>query len=287
MNYNALIENRKSVREFRQESVPVEELTALRSYYLKECQKLLPELETELTILGKDDQEALEGTAGYQEFLVGAPNYLVLQSKEHPHGVENAGYIMEDLVLKLTDMGYASCWLSFEDGEQVRQALHLGSPEPVVAMVAFGYGVKTAKKLRLNIKSMSNVDVAAQRQYYNHKKDVSELAFVEELGRMEGLEELMGFYDDMLWQSFHAVSQAPSYLNRQPYAFVLRGRDLILVRMADTYTDPLSAKLDLGIAMLHFGVVAAQWVGRVQWDLDVASDLPLPEGCSVAAVYRM
>lgn len=26
---------------------------------------------------------------------------------------------------------------------------------------------------------------------------------------------MLGFYDDMLWQAFYAVSLAPSYLNRQ------------------------------------------------------------------------
>ena len=287
MNYNALIENRKSVREFRGEPVPAGILTDLRTYYQTGCQRLLPELETELTILGADAQQALEGAAGYQDFLVGAPNYLVLQSKAHPHAVENAGYMLEDLVLKLQDLGLDSCWVSFADGEKVRDALHLAEAEPVVGILAFGYGKKTAKKLRVNILSMSKVDVAAQRQYYSHKKDINEIAFVDEVGKTEGLEELMGFYDDMLWQSFYAAAQAPSYLNRQPYSFVLRGKDLVLVRMADAYTDDVSAKLNLGIVMLHFGMVAGQWVGKVKWDLDAASDLKLREGCSVAAVYHM
>ena len=34
-----------------------------------------------------------------------------------------------------------------------------------------------------------------------------------------GLDEMMDFYDDMLWQSFYAASLSPSYLNRQPYGF--------------------------------------------------------------------
>ncbi len=37
-----------------------------------------------------------------------------------------------------------------------------------------------------------------------------------------GLDEMMDFYDDMLWQSFYAAPLSPSYLNRQPYGFLVQ-----------------------------------------------------------------
>ncbi len=37
--------------------------------------------------------------------------------------------------------------------------------------MAFGYGEKTAKKLRMNIQSMSQIDVQAEQQYYAPKKE--------------------------------------------------------------------------------------------------------------------
>ena len=288
MNYSVMIENRKSVRAFRKTLVPVDVQKQIRTYYEKECLRLVPEIRTELMILDTDAREALEGAAGYRDFLIGAPHYLVLLSARHPHAAENAGYMMEDLVLKLTELGLDSCWVSFSDEKKVRQALDLlvDDLEPA-AIVAFGYGERTRKKLRLNIQSMSQIDAEAKHHYFSPKKDVSELVSVQELGNHDGLDEILGFYEDMLWNSFYAASLSPSYLNRQPYAFVLRDHALVLVRLADDQTDEANARLNLGIVMLHFSAVASQWVGKVGWDLDPALEMKLPEGCTVAAVHKM
>ena len=79
---------------------------------------------------------------------------------------------------------------------------------------------------------------------------------------------MLGFYDDMLWQAFYAVSLAPSYLNRQPYGFLVRDHEIIFVQISDPYTDGTDAGLDAGIALLHFAAVAAQLLGKGRWELD-------------------
>ena len=287
MNYAALIENRKSVREFRNKEVPASVSAELRTYYEKSCRRLVPDLATELVILGTDARNALEGSAGYEDFLIGAPRYMVLLTADHPQAVQNAGYMMEDLILKLTDLELDSCWITFGDAEKIKTALGLQSPMKVAAIAAFGYGVKTAKKMRFNILSMSNVDMTAKRGYYAPKKDITDLVSLETLDCTRGLDEVIGFYDDMLWQSFYAASKSPSYLNRQPYGFLIKGQDLLLVKLPDPYTDAVSADLNLGVVMLHFGAVAEQWVGKINWDLNPQVAADLPEGCSVAAVYHM
>ena len=287
MNYTALIENRKSVREFRSKAVSAALLDEIRAYYEKDCQRLVPEIGTELRILGTEAREALEGSAGYEDFLIGAPCYLVLLSEKHELAVENAGYMMEDLVLKLEDLDLAACWITFHDAKKVSAALNLPENLEVAAIAAFGYGQRAAKRIRLNILNMSNVDIKAKRGYFSPKKDVGEMVFVDKIGNVQGLEDRMGFYEDMLWQAFYAVAQTPSYLNRQPYAFVMKDQDVILVSMPDQYTDDTSRKLNLGIAMLHFGAVAGQWVGKVKWDFAAKDLLELPEGAEIAAVYHM
>ena len=55
-------------------------------------------------VLDKDAQPALESSAGYNQFLIGAPHYLLLMSAPHSYAAINAGYMMEDLVLKLTEL---------------------------------------------------------------------------------------------------------------------------------------------------------------------------------------
>ena len=287
MNYSAMIQNRKSVRAFRGKEVPNEALAQLRTYYEKTCPRLVPEIATELIVLDKDAQPALESSAGYQQFLIGAPHYLMLLSAPHIHAEENAGYMMEELVLKLTELDIDSCWLTFTDSARIKAALGLTTPLEVAAIVAFGYGEKTQKKLRLNILNMSTVDVTVERQYFAPKKGIRELVNVDTWGNKEGLGEMMDFYDDMLWQAFYAASHAPSYLNRQPYGFLVRDHEIIFVQISDPYTDGTDAGLDAGIALLHFAAVAAQLLGKGRWELDPEGVEGIPESGRALARYWM
>ena len=288
MNYSAMIQNRKSVRAFRGKEVPNEALAQLRTYYEKTCPRLVPEIATELIVLDKDAQPALESSAGYQQFLIGAPHYLLLMSARHIHAGVNAGYMMEDLVLKLTELDIDTCWLTFTDGAAVSSALGISPFMEVAAIAAFGYGEKVRRELQLNVISMSNVDIAVKRHYYDPKKSIQDMVYYESWGSKEGLDEHMGFYGDILWDSFYAASQSPSYLNRQPYGFLIRGHEIMQVSVPDEHTDEYDGQLNLGIALLHFGAVAAQWVGSVQWQLDgLPADVELPEGHAIAALCRI
>ena len=277
MNYAALIQNRKSVRAFREKQVPFQTLEQLKGYYRDGVQRLIPEIGTELYFFGTDAREALEGAAGYHKFLVGAPQYLVLLTENHPQAGLNAGFVMEDLILKLTDLQLDSCWVTFTDSEQVKESLGIESDLQVAAIAAFGYGEKTTRRLRLNIKSMSNIDIIAKRQYFEPKVSVRELVHREQWGSREGLEDAIGFYDDMLWEAFYAASLAPSYLNRQAYGFLLKPGFVTLVSKPDEYNTPIDSDLSLGIVLHHFTAVARDWAGNLRWRFD-PEGVDLPEG---------
>ena len=286
MNYAALIQNRKSVREFRDKVVPFSVLEQLKSYYRSSVRRLIPGIETQLYFLGTDAREALEGAAGYHQFLVGAPQYLVLLSEEHPHAYLNAGFVMEDLILKLTDLDLSSCWVTFTDSEQVKEALGIDSELVVAAIAAFGYGVKTTRRLRLNIKSMSNIDIIAKRHYFEPKRSVGDLVHKGTWDSRDGLEDAIGFYDDMLWESFYAASLSPSYLNRQAYGFLLEPGSVTLVSTPDAYNTPIDGDLSLGIVLHHFTVVSENWAGKLSWRFD-PEGAALPEGHKAVAAVSL
>ncbi len=252
MNYAALIQNRKSTREFTGEHVSPRVMGDIERYFQEKSMRLLPQLETRLLTFGTESREALEGAAGYESFLVGAPAYMVLLSAEHERSGENAGFIMEDLILKLADMGLDSCWLTFTEGERVKEALEIVSTLQVAAVVAFGYGVKTTRRLRVNIRSMSNVDVQAKRRYHEPKRSVYELA----------------------------------YLNRQAYGFVLHDGGVTLVRKSDAYTPDIDARLSLGAVLQHFTAVASRWAGELRWSFENPL-LALPEGHEAVATAKV
>lgn len=283
MNYSTLIQSRKSVREFAGKAVPASALAEIKAYYETSCKRLVPELKTELLVFGDTAREALEGAAGYNQFLVGAPQYLVLLTEGGALSGLNAGFVMEDLVLKLTDMDCGTCWLTFTDSGRVKEALKIASPLEVGAIVAFGYGVKAKRRLRINILSMSNVDISAKRHYFEPKRSVSDMVFLDTWGNGEGVDEHIGFYDDMLWEAFYAASLSPSYLNRQAYGFVLHDGKVVLVRRPDEYNTKIDGDLSLGVVLLHFTGAAEQWAGKIRWQLGADGSLELPEGYEAVA----
>ena len=288
MDYRALIQNRKSVREFTEKPVFFGDLDKVRAYYNQSVRRLMPEIRTELRIFGTDARAALEGAAGYHQFLVGAPQYMVLLSDRHPYMHLNAGYIMEDLILKLTEMDLNTCWLTFADSEDIKKALNIDSAMEVAAIAAFGYGAKTTKRLRLNMRSMSDVDIVAKHRYVEQKRSVYDMAFMETWGNTHKLDDHIGFFDEMLWESLYAATLAPSYLNRQAYGFLLDQGQIHLVRRPDSYTTKIDGELSLGIVLLHFTAVAENWAGKLNWKFGAdAGNAELPEGHELIATCAL
>ena len=272
MNYSALIQNRRSYREFTDKQVPMNLVLEMKDYYENSVHRLVPDLKTQLHYYDTAARNALEGAAGYNQFLVGAPQYLVLLTDDHPLAYINAGYMMQDLLLKLGDLGLDSCWLTFTDSEQIKDALGIDSEMQVAAVAAFGYGKKAVRRLRLNFRSMSDVDVVAKHRYMEPKRSVNDLAYVETWGSNNDLDRYIGFFDDMLWESLYAASLAPSYLNRQAYGFLLHDGCVSLVERPDRYNVPIDKDLSLGIVLLHFSAVAENWSGKLNWDFDASAE---------------
>jgi len=288
MNYSVLIQNRKTFREFSDKKVSLSSLKNIRKYYRNSARRLIPEIKTQLYIFSSEAQAALEGSAGYSQFLIGAPQYMVLLSQNHPLTYINAGYMMEDMVLKLVDMGMDSAYLTFTDSSRIKSALNIDSELDVAAIVAFGYGLKSEKRMQMNVLSMSNIDISAKRQYMEPKNSIYDLAFLGTWGNIHRLDEYIGFYDDMLWESLYAVTLAPSYLNRQAYGMLFRDGSVSLISKPDEFNTPIDGDLSLGIALLHFTAVAEDRGAKLHWQFDNDSDaFNLPAGHRVVSTSSL
>ena len=170
----------------------------------------------------------------------------------------------------------------------MKSALGIDSDLDVAAIVAFGHGKKTARRLRLNIYTMSNVDVHAAHRYMEPKRKIREMAFLDTWGNTEKLDDYIGFFDDILWEALYAASLSPSYLNRQAYGFLLHDGRITLVSRPDAYNRKIDGDLSLGIVLHHFSVVAENWAGRPVWQFGKEAPQPeLPKGHTVVASCRM
>ena len=75
-----------------------------------------------------------QGNAGYEGLTFEAPAYLLLLSEVKPGYLENAGYMNEDMILHMTDLGRDSCWLTVDDDPALRAALKIGDGKKVASV---------------------------------------------------------------------------------------------------------------------------------------------------------
>ena len=149
MKYMTKIEKRKSIREFRKKDLEEDKLGKIMESF-SHLHRLVPHIDVELVIRTGDTKIRLEGVAGYRGKSFMAPAYLIFLSDVGDHYVENAGYMVEDLCLTLTEMGIGHCWLTVGDSEAVKKAAMIESDKEVLAVIACGYGVEEKKKKRLD-----------------------------------------------------------------------------------------------------------------------------------------
>ena len=206
---------------------------------------------------------------------------MVLLSESHENALINAGYITEDLSLMLNESGMGCCFVTFTDSDAVKKALDITSEKEVAAILAFGYGERLRKKIHFNVLTMSKVSAREKQQYFSPKKGVFDLVSLDRYGNSEGVSEKIDFFGDSLWEPLLAASNSPSYMNRQPYAFVIKGNEIVLVRLPDEYTGDIDARLNVGVVMQHFTAVARHCRGGVEWALETEEISGLPEGAEV------
>lgn len=256
MDYFELTKTRKSIREFKDLPVSEKQIAEIEAYF-KECRYLAPEIAVELEVICHGAEEYLKDGAGYQGLSFEAPCYLLLLSQAEKAYIENAGYINESLMLKVTSMGLDSCWLTVNDGEAIKEAMKLHTDRQVVTAMAIGYGYKERPTLRAHIKTPSNVEFITREGHVAPKISLSELVFEQEWNKIADLSEER--IDTGLRKALQAASFAPAFLNRQSYRFIMDGGVLVLVKILDSLTGELDALLNCGAVMFNFAAVLSQY----------------------------
>ncbi len=288
MNFETLIEERQSLRKFKNKELSEAQLTELSDFFAG-IDELVPGLNPKLEICTGDAKIRLEGIAGYQGYCFGAPAYLVLLSDEGEHALENAGYIGEQLCLKLTEMNLGSCWLTVMEPSAVRRALLLNTDQTVVAVIACGQAVSEKDVTRLDIKTMADVKVESRPGHIAPKISLEELVYDGSWGKTLVWDSEQ--VDPMLEKALYAASLAPSFLNRQGYRYLMNGSDLILFELDDPMATPEDKKLNLGATMFNFRVVYSNYnhtSGNWKFELpEIPASANVPENCTPIAVYKM
>lgn len=285
MKYMEKIEKRKSIREFRGKELEAGTIREIEEKF-SGLHRLIPYIPVELAVRTGDVKQRLEGVAGYRGNSFMAPAYLIVLSGKDDNYMENAGYITEDLCLTLTEMGISHCWLTVENSDAVKKAALIDSDKEAVTVIACGYGKREKMKKRLDILNPSNVLFRKREGHVAPKIAQEELVYQSRWGNPVDWDQ--GGMDPLMDQAFYAASLAPSFLNRQPYRYLLKDRLVILCVKREEMTLDQDTFLDLGATMMNFDAIASQqddvdWVMGAPAGID---GLGIPEEYEIAAYYE-
>ena len=286
MNYEALIEERQSLRSFEQREVPAAVLREVQTYF-GESARILPELAVELHFAAGIGA-GLEGIAGYGGNAFHAPLYLLVLSEAKEGWLENAGFVGEQLLLKLTELGISACWLTLTDEAATKRALAIESDKKAAVLLAVGYARAERDETRLDIDTPAAVKVERRAGHIAPKIAEQALFYEEKFGQEANFVEDQ--FDPALDKALYAASLAPSFHNRQVYRYLQAGRDLYLLDGRDVKTTEEDRHLNLGAPMANFWLVYSGYNTAVsRWELGgkASAEMQLPPEYRVAAKLRL
>jgi nitroreductase len=220
-------------------------------------------------------------------FLFGsAPHFIIATSEEKPLFMLNMGFRMEQMILFATQQGLGTCWIGgmFTE-ERIGDFLGLNKGERVIVLTPLGYP-DTSFYGRV---AHDVIELGAMN--FGRRKPLSQIAFGAEWGSPLETE------DKELLEALECARLAPSWVNSQPWRFVVSGKEIIAAADArGRYTSIRDGKhyyrLDAGIAMSHFFLAAKEMGWSGSWQVtgfvssQVAKAHAIPCDYEVLGIYR-
>lgn len=264
MKYKEIISEIKSVRLYKKEEVDPNLLKELKQYY-EHGKRLIDNIESEVIIKQRNEVfKQLKDSAGYNKRMIEAPNYLIFLSEDKDHYLENAGYRVQDIMLKAWSLGIASCWISFKDGEDIKNKLGIKSDKKLAALIALGYEDAHNKVLYDNVSEYnpSKATVKIVEDNTTERLGIRDLVFMKEWGEKADPDELVNYG---LLEGFFYGILAPSYKNRQPWRFIVDKGTVVLALKKDIYVTEYEEKIDTAVIMLYFDAIIESTLYDITW----------------------
>lgn len=225
------IKKRCSVRKYLQDPINDDVLSEIKDIITNQ-KPLFNDLKYKIDIVydGQSFRNVLGGIIeSYGKIY--APHYLVASCELKENTYENIGYLLEYVVLKLTEMNIGTCWI----GGGIKKNLFVdylkldGDLNPIV-VIAFGYPIDN--RIFRNDKGQFK------------RKNIEQITF----GNYKPYQEVMEF-----------VRLAPSAINLQPWRYDLNNENEIDVYrvkhkfIMKKYLEEMN-RIDIGISLCHFEI---------------------------------
>lgn len=281
MDYKNIIPKLKSIRDYKDIEVSDEILKELKK--TDNYKKLMTDIDIELIILNnKDAYEKLEDEAGYFGIMIKAPHYIFILSDEKEHYVENAGYIGQQINLKAFELGVGSCWITFKNGEKIKELLNITSDKALTGIIALGFDDNKNKVIYENVSEYnpSKAEIEIVEDNVSYRLGVQDVAYIESWGNNATVDELMnrGLFDAIRYSRL-----APSTKNRQPWRFLIDNETVILALKSDSFANEYEEKIELGIVMFYFKSIIDSTMFEMTWNFGNLDGYEIPDDYKIVA----
>lgn len=185
------INSRKSVRNYKTEGLSQEHLQKVKNI-INEANPLHYNIPIEVFLIeeGEKIRNTSKGIVG-KYTQVKAPHYLAFTSETMEGHLENIGFIGEEIVLKLTELGIGTCWVGAAIKEdEFKNIVNVHPNQSYVILVAFGY-------------------------------PTSELTSVANRKRLDKSKVVSGTYEEQYETIVQSFIDAPSAVNSQPWKLLI------------------------------------------------------------------
>ena len=246
-----LIRLRSSVRSYTESDLEPEIIEILEAICMEHVKgPFCSQVRFKIINFGKNYPQKLHkiGTYGV---IRGAKHFIAGIIKEGEKTREDLGYCMEKVILETTRLGLGTCWLAgtFKRSAFTRQ-VGLSPNEYLPAISPVGYSADNLSAAAAIIKFSAG----------SKKRKLFAELFYQSDGKTALTEEEAGIFRKPL----EAVRIGPSALNRQPWRIVKDNQGFFNLYIKESILYKAAAsqlnvqRLDIGIAMCHFELVARE-----------------------------
>jgi nitroreductase len=280
MNILEAIKERSSVRNYKN-SLTKDEIKRVRDIVLnsEQYQSLEPQKPKLFLVEGKTMEKLLMGFVGGYGKIKNAPMYMAAVGRKDNQDALNIGYVMEQIILKLKQWGFDTCWVggAFQE-KSLREYLKINEDEEITAISPIGYSAEKSTIFEAGLRAIVGSKNRKKLEEICHSKTYGNTA--------KGVLA----QDPILREAMELVRISPSAMNLQPWSFVLGENSVVVLRKLSKIQGDLSI-LDMGIAMAHIDIAFGQLIKKGRWQLDVDNTdnrlkYNVPEGYSIVSIYK-
>jgi len=272
-----LIQARSSWRSYTSQLLSADERRHILSYLAGQSNGPLGS-SVRFQLIEKDDPSRFDNTRlGTYGFIKNARTFIagaVTTSNRH---WEDYGYLLEKIILKMTDLELGTCWLggTFKRSE-FGPLIGIGENEVIPAVTPVGHGtIRRSLRDRL-------IRRGAQSRT---RRPWDLLFFADDFDRPLSKAAAGNFALPL-----EMVRLAPSASNRQPWRTIQTGNAVnFYLRRSRKYSELIKAadlqRVDMGIAMCHFELTAREINLDGRW-VDQQPDIFVPEECKYIITWN-